>query len=203
MRRGSGRIAVFVSFLMISGAFAGVAYALDPLDGADADSDPDRDGLKNSEEFIYGTDPTDPDSDGGGAFDGWEIWYEHHRGVTPGGDEIISPAYHFDANGRQDEGVVVNVHTLIQVRDDDASVNVNDPDNDGWNNLHEFWVGSDPTDPNTDDDCFETDSVDPDPLVSNGVIETPDERPDGNGGNSSGFGNGGGSSGVGLGPMEG
>jgi hypothetical protein len=194
MRSYKRKFAIFVSLLMIIGSCMGAAYALDPLDDADADADPDRDGLSNAQEFVYGTDPTNPDSDGAGAYDGWEIWYEYHRAIDSGANEYVSAGYHFDANSMQDEGVVENVHTLLQVRDNDASVNVNDPDNDGWNNLHEFWVGSDPTNPNTDGDCYDTDSVDPDPLISNGGIETPDERPQGNGG---------GGSGVGLGPAEG
>lgn len=188
MRSNLWLISIFVSLLMIIGSFSGLALALDPLDDADADADPDRDGLNNAQEFVYGTDPTDPDSDGGGALDGWEVWYDQHRAVDIDGFPLISSAYHFDANGPMDEGVVVNVNMLIQVRDNDASVNVNDPDRDGWNNYHEYIVGSDPTNPNTDQDCYDLDSADPDPLVSNGGIDTPEDRPNGNGGGGSGEG---------------
>lgn len=40
---------------------------------ADAFEDPDEDGLLNYEEYIHGTDPTNPDTDGDGIPDGWEV----------------------------------------------------------------------------------------------------------------------------------
>ncbi len=40
---------------------------------ADASADPDRDGLPHMAEFTNGTDPWDPDTDGDGLQDGWEI----------------------------------------------------------------------------------------------------------------------------------
>jgi len=182
------KLSLIVGFLMIFSAFAGLAVALDPLDGGDAKADPDRDGLKNLEEFTWGTDPTNPDSDGAGCFDGWEVWYETHRAVSniDTGEFYISDSFHFDPNFASDEGIVANPNNLIQVRDGDASVNVNDPDNDGWNNLHEFLAGADPTNPNTDQDSYTEDSSDPDPLVSN----DDGEGGGGNGGNGSGEGEG-------------
>ena len=178
------KFTIFAGMLMVLSAFIGVAAALDPLDSDDAKADPDRDGLKNGEEFRYGTDPNDPDSDGAGALDGWEVWYDNHRADRnlDTGEKYVSAEYHFDANSAQDEGVVANVNNLIQVRDGDASVNVNDPDNDGWNNLHEYLVGSDPTNPNSDGDSYTEDSSDPDPLVSN----DDGEGGGGNGGNGIG-----------------
>lgn len=47
-----------------------------PLAGrerAQADPDPDRDGLDNTLEFFYGTDPNNPDTDGDGFSDGQEV----------------------------------------------------------------------------------------------------------------------------------
>jgi hypothetical protein len=180
------KFAIFAGLLMVLTAFVGVVAALDPLDDADAKADPDRDGLKNAEEFTWGTDPNDPDSDGAGALDGWEVWYEVHRAEKnlDTGEHFISDDYHFDANSPQDEGVVANMEQLKQVRDGDASINVNDPDNDGWNNYHEYLAGADPTNPNTDGDSYTEDSSDPDPLWSN-----DDGTGDGgNGGNGSGVG---------------
>ena len=37
--------------------------------------DPDGDHLTNKREFLAGTDHLDPDSDGGGCWDGWEVRY--------------------------------------------------------------------------------------------------------------------------------
>lgn len=200
--------AIFACALMVFGCLAGLGAALDPLDKSDKDADPDRDNLKNWQEFLYGTDPNDPDSDQGGCYDGWEVWYETHRAVTINTDRvIISQDYHFDPNYMDDDGYVApwkNQVELIQVRDGDANVAVNDPDNDGWNNLHEFYIGSDPTNPNTDGDGYNLDSADPDPLVDNDPPVVPPGP--GNGGPGSGegvggaagmgMGNGGGGSGV-------
>jgi len=36
--------------------------------------DPDGDGLKNTNEWVYGTDPWNPDSDGDNFDDAWEVW---------------------------------------------------------------------------------------------------------------------------------
>ena len=169
--------AIMAGMLMVIGAFAGLSYGL-VGDESDANADTDRDGLKNGQEFLYGTDPLDPDSDGAGCYDGWEIWYENHRATELG-------AYHFDPNAGSDEGVVADMYNLIMVRDGDANVAVNDPDGDGWNNFHEFLVGSDPTNPNTDGDGYQLDSSDPDPLIS---TNPSTGGGDGNGGGGSGIG---------------
>ncbi|MHA1592755.1 MAG: hypothetical protein ACTSUP_09820, partial [Candidatus Heimdallarchaeaceae archaeon] len=75
-----------------------VIYSLNPKDASDATSDADEDGLTNLEEFQhltnpqvadsdsdnltdkeeideYSTDPNNPDSDGDGWSDGWEVYY--------------------------------------------------------------------------------------------------------------------------------
>ena len=185
---------------MIMGAFAGMAAGMGPMDGINPKADYDKDGLTNAQEYLWGTDPNDPDSDGDGCYDGWEIWYETHRAVDGNQKEIMASDYHFDANSAVDAGKVSEPKNLIQVRDGDANVLTNDPDGDGWNNLHEFLVGSDPTNPNTDQDSYAMDSSDPDPLVSNDDGSTDHTTP-GNGGPGSGHngvaGNGGGGSGIG------
>jgi hypothetical protein len=183
--------------VMVLGAFAGMVNAMGPMDGINPKADYDKDGLTNAQEYTWGTDPNDPDSDGDGCYDGWEIWYETHRAVDKNQNTIIDSKYHFDANFAGDAGLVANTNpdNLAQVRDGDANVLINDPDGDGWNNLHEFLAGTDPTNPNTDGDSYAQDSSDPDPLVSNDIGETGG----GNGGNghTGNGGNGGGGSGIG------
>jgi hypothetical protein len=46
-----------------------VNHGLNPLDGSDADDDPDDDGLTNWEEYQKHTDPRDPDTDDDGLTD--------------------------------------------------------------------------------------------------------------------------------------
>jgi hypothetical protein len=161
------KIIMVVCFaVMVLGPYT-QGLAQNPSNGIDPKADTDRDGLTNVQEYQWGTDPNDPDSDGAGAYDGWEVWYETHRATDARTHETyISKDYHLDPNSAKDEGSV-NKQYLVQVRDPDANVLVNDPDGDGWNNFHEFLVGTDPTNPNTDGDQYK-DSADPDPVVNNG-----------------------------------
>ncbi len=54
-------------------------YGLDPTDPADANADPDGDGLTNLQEYRAGTNPRNPDTDGDGMPDGWEV----RNGLNP------------------------------------------------------------------------------------------------------------------------
>ncbi|MHA2251804.1 MAG: hypothetical protein ACXAD7_15685 [Candidatus Kariarchaeaceae archaeon] len=65
-------------------------------DPADGNKDFDKDGLKNSEEYFFETDPTDRDTDGDGMLDGWEVKY----GLNP-----LDPS---DANDDLDGDLFLN-----------------------------------------------------------------------------------------------
>lgn len=64
---------IVLSILLLLLASPAVAWG--PNDPSDADADPDSDGLGNLGEFQAGTNPLDPDTDDGGAWDGWEVLY--------------------------------------------------------------------------------------------------------------------------------
>jgi hypothetical protein len=80
-----GVLAVIQLQVMLSGSTVGdgipddwkVAHGLDPNDPNVAMEDPDHDGLTNLEEYQYGTDPNNPDTDGDGLSDGEEVHVYH------------------------------------------------------------------------------------------------------------------------------
>ena len=67
------RWALLVSLLMIVSATTAAAWG--PNDPSDKTADPDGDNLGNLEEFLAGSNPLNPDTDGGGVPDGWEVKY--------------------------------------------------------------------------------------------------------------------------------
>lgn len=62
------------------------AHGLDPNNPADANSDPDNDGLTNLQEYQHGTDPNNPDTDSDGMPEGWEVTY----GLNPNANDAAS-----------------------------------------------------------------------------------------------------------------
>ncbi|MEI8352092.1 MAG: LamG-like jellyroll fold domain-containing protein, partial [bacterium] len=75
------------------------AQGLNPEDSSDASADPDFDGLASRDEYVQGTDPFDPDTDGDGLVDG-------HDGVLaiglfPQGVDRNGDGY---ADGESDNG---------------------------------------------------------------------------------------------------
>jgi hypothetical protein len=88
-------------------------HGLNPGDPADAAGDLDKDGLTNLQEYLAGSDPRNPDTDGDGIPDGWEVAH---------GLRVYEPA---DANADADQDGLTN---LEEYR---AGTNPQNPDTDG------------------------------------------------------------------------
>ena len=99
---------------------------------ADADADPDKDGLTNAEERALGTDPCDADTDGDGMPDGYEA---AHSGMACPTNGVAS------VNG----GTCTCLNPLVADADGDV-------DHDGVINIDEMKAGTDPCDADSDDD---------------------------------------------------
>ena len=65
---------ILTAILLIMSVNVVGASGTDPLDPSDGGADWDGDGLTNAEEQNEGTDFNNPDSDGDGLPDGWEVW---------------------------------------------------------------------------------------------------------------------------------
>lgn len=155
-----------VILAVVVGCSFGTVLALDPSDPSDAGRDADNDELSNLQEFIHGTDPYNPDSDGDYIPDGWEVYYDDHRAAwVPGGPNYERCA-RFDSDG--DGMYDVNVDPNYKY-DPASPLDASDlPDDDSWSNLKEYQAGTDPTNPDTDCDGWR-DDLDPEPLIPNGV----------------------------------
>lgn len=114
-------------------------YGLDPDDDADRKLDPDGDGLTNLAEYRYhipkphngvwngGTHPNNADSDGDIIQDGWEIEFDL--------DPLNASDAKLDPDG---DGLVFTVNNVTLKLD--------------FSNYNEYRAGTDPYDPDTDDD---------------------------------------------------
>ncbi len=110
----------------------------DPLDECDPNpnalvtADCDNDGLTSAEETLAGTDPTDPDSDNDGYYDGEEV------------DGVDNPATSAVATGTSDPSDPCDP--------DPSAITTNDCDNDGLTAAEEALAGTDPADADSDND---------------------------------------------------
>lgn len=87
-------LAIFLALALCTG----LAYAGDPLDPNDTEGgDWDRDGLDYQDEFEFGTDPYNSDTDNDGLPDGWE-----HMNELDGTDARDA---HYDADGEDDGNI--------------------------------------------------------------------------------------------------
>jgi hypothetical protein len=151
---------------------SGAAAAMDSLDPDDARRDDDHDGLINLLEFAYGTDPTNPDTDGGGAPDGWEVYFDQNRAKFTflTFDSVnytlwgAYARYDSDGDGIYDVNVDPDYRFDPTCRGDEQDGCRGEVDSDHWSNLLEYRYGTDPTNPDTDKDLRMDDS-DPEPLI--------------------------------------
>ncbi len=116
-------------------------YQLDKNDPADAYEDLDMDLLINRQEYVYKTDPNNPDTDGDGYQDGQEVKTGFNP-VLAGGAKLD-----LDADGMPD--FWEEVYGLDKQDPGDAD---DDNDEDGLVNVDEFEYGTDPSNPDTDGD---------------------------------------------------
>ena len=66
-------LTVLTAFMLAMSAGVVTGQGSDPLDPSDGGADWDGDGLTNKEEQDAGTNMNNPDSDGDGLPDGWEV----------------------------------------------------------------------------------------------------------------------------------
>ena len=184
----------FAIFILLFSPFASfpVNADIDPDEDNDSDGyDANGDGVisseeeyTNLEEYYNNTNPNDPDTDDGGAWDGWEVYY----GFDPksssddsddnDGDSLInSIEFYWDSNpfsGDSDQdGMPDGWEDTYSNRLEDGigcgldPTNGNDkfgdPDNDGSDNLREFQEDTNPCDSDSDDDG-DPDGEDPPPV---------------------------------------
>lgn len=108
--------------------------------------DSDLDGLADTlEETQFGTDPLDPDTDGDGMSDGWEV--EH--GLNPLDNGEADPLV--QDPGEADTGDATQENETDSWPDPNQGPN-GDPDNDGLTNQVEQNLSTDPQRSDTDND---------------------------------------------------
>jgi len=187
-------LVVFAVFILLFSPFATfpVSANIDPDEDNDSDGyDANRDGIisdeekyTNLEEYLNNTNPNDSDTDDGGAWDGWEVYY----GFNPksaadesndnDGDSLTNAIeFYWDSDpfsadtdqdgmpdgwedtysDRLEDGIGCGLDPT------DGSDKFGDPDADGSDNLREYQENTNPCDSDSDDDG-EPDGEDPPPV---------------------------------------
>ena len=185
---------IFAVLILIFSPLASfpVSADIDPDEDNDLDGyDANRDGIissdekyTNLEEYFNNTNPNNPDTDDGGAWDGWEIYYGFDpRNASDESDdndgdslsnsiEFYWDSDPFSADSDQD-GMPDGWEDTYSDREvdgigcgldpTDGSDKFGDPDGDGSDNLREYQENTDPCDADSDDDG-DPDGEDPPPV---------------------------------------
>lgn len=152
-------------------------WGLDYQNPDDAELDPDNDTLTNLEEYQEGTDHDDPDTDGDGMDDGWEVDFEtdplnESSMEDPDNDGLHNLGEYLNGTDPQESDtdldgmpdgweVQYGLDPLVYSAKDDG-------DGDGINDLDEYLGGTDPTVSDKVDDV--NDGTDYTPIIIGVVI---------------------------------
>ena len=168
-----------------------VTADIDPDEDNDSDGyDANRDGIlsddekyTNLEEYYNNTNPNDEDTDDGGAWDGWEVYYGFNPrnssddSLDSDSDSLVnSLEFFWDADpfssDTDQDGMPDGWEDFYSDRmPDGCGLNptisgdkFGDPDADGSDNLREYQEGTNPCDEDSDDDG-DPDGEDPPPCL--------------------------------------
>ena len=167
-----------------------VTADIDPDEDNDSDGyDANRDGVlsedekyTNLEEYYNNTNPNDEDTDDGGAWDGWEVYYGFNPrnasddSLDADSDSLTnSLEFYWDSDpfssDTDQDGMPDGWEDFYSDRLPDgcglnptvSSDKFGDPDGDGSDNLREYQEGTNPCDEDSDDDG-DPDGEDPPPI---------------------------------------
>ena len=191
MKKLSVFFAIFILLFSPLASFP-VSANIDPGDDNDSDGyDANKDGIisaeeeyTNLEEYNNNTNPNDPDTDDGGAWDGWEVYYgfdpksSSDESDDNDGDSLVNSIEFYwdsdpfsddtDQDGMPDGWEDTYSDRLVDgggcgLDPTDGSDKFADPDNDGSDNLREYQEDTNPCDSDSDDDG-DPDGEDPPPV---------------------------------------
>ena len=117
-------------------------YGLNENDPSDAGKDKDNDGLSNLNEYLKGTDPTNPDTDADGLKDGVETNTGVWTSSNDTGTDPLNPDT--DGDGLPD-GVETNTGIFVNSNNTGTNPLFKDTDGDGFDDYGEILYHSDPT----------------------------------------------------------